>query len=78
MLAGIGLAIMYINFVSIGVIYGLNQALHLYVEPSLQMNQILNKVYLNRARVMNLLLMVPSSILIVFAPSLFNFIGIDP
>jgi hypothetical protein len=78
MTAGIGLAIMYINLTCIGIIYGLNASLADYVHEHIETEKwnIIGE-YINRARALNLLIMIPMSVFIFFASNFFTFIGID-
>lgn len=78
MLAGVGLANMFLNISSVSVIMGLNQTLNTLVASSFGMEDYaMCGVYFNRARILLSTGMVPLAILLYNTESIFDMMGFD-
>lgn len=78
MLAGVGLANMYVNISVVAVIVGLNSALATLISQSHgQGNMKLCGIYLNRARIVIFLIQIPLTGLLLGSKQIFMAIGIQ-
>ncbi|TNV79111.1 hypothetical protein FGO68_gene194 [Halteria grandinella] len=78
MLAGVGLANMFLNITTVSVMMGLNQALNTLVAQSYGMEDYyMCGVFFNRARILVSIVMMPLAIILYNTETIFGLMGFD-
>lgn len=79
MMAGVGMANMFVNILCLSVMMGINAVLNTLVSQSFGLgNYKMCGVYLNRARIVNTIIYVPLCIILLKSEPLFNLMGFQP
>ena len=79
MIAGLGLAHIYLGMITISITMGLNSALDTYIPQCIgQGNLYLAGVYLNRARIILFIILIPISVVLLFSGPIFEAVGMQP
>lgn len=78
-MAGVGMANMYVNIFCMSLMMGLNGTLNTFVSQAYGFGDYwMCGVYLNRGRIVMTLLYIPLFVLFLFTEKTFNLLGFDP
>lgn len=79
MMAGVGMANMYVNITGLSVMFGTTNTLNTLISQSFGMgNYHLCGVYLNRCRILITVFQIPLLVMMLKAEAIFNTLGFDP
>lgn len=79
MMAGVGMANMYVNICCLSIIFGLTHVLNTLVSQSFGTGNIrLCGIYFYRARILITLALIPMLVFLLNAEILFDYLGFDP
>ena len=78
MMAGVGMANMFLNVIDLSVIFGINNTLNTLVSQSFgQGNYHMCGVYVNRSRIIVTIAQIPLMMILMNSRTIFDFIGFD-